>query len=266
MAGRSLRADRRSCGAWPPSATPSSWRTTTSAPRCRTPPTSSATRWSSRARRRPPRTRSSSSAACTSWPRRPRSSRRRRPCCMPDPRAGCPMADMVTAEGLRRLKAEHPGRRRGRLRQHVGGGQGRSRRLLHELQRGRDRRSLPEGPGDHLRARQQPRRLGRAPDRPRVDPLGRLLPRARRHHGRRDPRRARDAPRGEGAWLTPSAGARCSSSPTSSPARRACCATRRRTTRRVHRRHARPACCTGCGTLYPDRQFVAASAGAFART
>jgi quinolinate synthase len=28
---------------------------------------------------------------------------------MPDPRAGCPMANMVTAEGLRALKARHPG-------------------------------------------------------------------------------------------------------------------------------------------------------------
>lgn len=28
---------------------------------------------------------------------------------MPDPRAGCPMADMITAEGLQALKDKHPG-------------------------------------------------------------------------------------------------------------------------------------------------------------
>ena len=67
----------------PQSATSSSSRTTTSVPRCRTPPTTPATRSSSRASRRRTRTASSCSAACTSWPRPPTSSRPRRPCSCP---------------------------------------------------------------------------------------------------------------------------------------------------------------------------------------
>ncbi len=65
------------------SATPSSSRTTTSGPRCRTSRTTSATRSASRARRPRPTRRRSSSAASTSWPRPPRSSARRRRCCCP---------------------------------------------------------------------------------------------------------------------------------------------------------------------------------------
>ena len=58
-----------------------------------------------RARRR----RRSSSAACTSWPRPRRSSRRTRPCSSRTPRAGCSLADSITADQLRAWKAEHPG-------------------------------------------------------------------------------------------------------------------------------------------------------------
>ncbi len=40
----------------------------------------------------------SCSAACTSWPRRRRSSRRTRPCSSRTPRAGCSLADSITAD------------------------------------------------------------------------------------------------------------------------------------------------------------------------
>ena len=69
---RSPRSRRRS-GSWPSGGTRWCSPTTTSGPRCRTSPTSWATRSASPARRRRRRPRSSSSRASTSW-RRPRRS------------------------------------------------------------------------------------------------------------------------------------------------------------------------------------------------
>ena len=63
---------------------------------------------------------------------------------IPEPRAGCPMADMVDVPGLEALKAQHPERGRSQLCQHDGGHQGPLRYLLHQRQRsagGRDDRS-----------------------------------------------------------------------------------------------------------------------------
>ena len=98
----------RSAGS-PTRATRRCWRTTTSCPRSRTSPTTSATRWRCRGSPpRPPRT-PSCSAACTSWPRPPRSSSPEKTVLIPDQRAGCSLADSITADQLRAWKAEHPG-------------------------------------------------------------------------------------------------------------------------------------------------------------
>jgi quinolinate synthase len=51
------------------------------------------------------------------------------------PKAGCPMADFVTGESLRRMKAAAAGRRRRRLRQLDGRGEGGVGHLLHQLER-----------------------------------------------------------------------------------------------------------------------------------
>ena len=51
----------------------------------------------------------SCSAACTSWPRPRRSSSPDKTVLIPDQRAGCSLADSITADELRAWKAEHPG-------------------------------------------------------------------------------------------------------------------------------------------------------------
>ena len=103
---RAARGDPRARSA---SATPSSSRTTTSGPRCRTSPTTSATRSGSRARRPPPTRRRSSSAASTSWPRPPRSSPRQDRADPRPRRRAARSPRRSPADQLREWKAQHPG-------------------------------------------------------------------------------------------------------------------------------------------------------------
>ena len=81
---------------------------------------------------------------------------------LPRPDAGCPMADMVTAEGLRALKAQHPGATGGHLCQLQRRGQGRERYLLHQRQR-RASGQLPRRRRGDPGAGPQPRPLHRPP-------------------------------------------------------------------------------------------------------
>ena len=66
---------------------------------------------------------------------------------IPDQRAGCSLADSITADDLRAWKAEYPRRRRGVLREHHSGREGRDRHLLHVIQRSRGGGVHPRGPG-----------------------------------------------------------------------------------------------------------------------
>ena len=60
---------------------------------------------------------------------------------IPDPDAGCSLADSITAAQLREWKSAHPPPGGRHVRQHDRRGQGRDRLLLHVGQRGRRRRA-----------------------------------------------------------------------------------------------------------------------------
>ena len=210
--GETPGADRRAAGArsasWPGSGTPWCWRTTTSGPRSRTSPTSWATRSASPARRR--RRRPSviifagvhfmaETAAILSPQKR---------VLLPDLEAGCSLAATITAEDVRRWKAEFPGLHRRRLRQHHGRGEGRARLLLHQRQRARRDRRHPGRQGHPLPARLLPRRP-RAADaaRPADRGVDGRVPRAQGHPRRDAERGARRAIRTPRCWCIPSAAA-----------------------------------------------------------
>ncbi len=171
----------RSAG-WRTCATRRCWRTTTSCPPSRTSPTTWATRW--RCRGSPPRRprTPSCSAACTSWPRPPRSWRPHKTVLIPDQRAGCSLADSITADELRAWKDEFTRRRRGVLRQHHRRGEGAHRHLLHLVQCGRGGGLHPEDRDGAVLPGPVPRRARPARHRPQEPArLGRRMPRARRH-------------------------------------------------------------------------------------
>ena len=103
------------------------------------------------------RGRRSSSAACTSWPRPPRSCRPDKTVLIPDPDAGCSLADSITAAAAARLEGQAPRRRRRDVRQHDRRGQGGDRLLRDVVERRRRRaahlRDARRGHRDPLRSR-----------------------------------------------------------------------------------------------------------------
>ena len=117
---------------------------------------------------------------------------------LPDPDAGCSLADSITAAAAARLEGQAPRRDRRDVRQHHGRGQGGDRLLRDVGQRGRGGRPhLPRARRrrrDPLRPGHVPRRLRREDARPQDARVGRRVPRARRDPPARHHRDARRAP------------------------------------------------------------------------
>ena len=121
---------------------------------------------------------------------------------LPDLEAGCSLSDRCPARGVQGLQGQAPGRVRGELREQLRRGEGAERRDRHLVQRREDRREVPEGPADHLRAGSAPRAVRGEEDRPRHDPLAGQL------HGPRDLQReaadrAHDRAPGRGGGRAP---------------------------------------------------------------
>ncbi len=115
---------------------------------------------------------------------------------IPDQRAGCSLADSITADDLRAWKAEYPGRGRGVLRQHHRGGEGGDRYLLHVVERRRSGGLHSGGPRRAVLPGPVPRRPRAADHRPQEPArLGGRVPRARRHQRRRAGRQGARASR-----------------------------------------------------------------------
>ena len=117
---------------------------------------------------------------------------------LPDPDAGCSLADSITADPAARLEGQAPRRDRRDVRQHHRRGQGGDGLLRDVRQRGRRGRAhLPRarrGHRDPLRPGHVPRRLRREDARAQDARVGRRVPRARRHPPARHHRDARRAP------------------------------------------------------------------------
>ena len=129
--------------------------------------------------------------------------------------------------GAARLEGRAPGRAGRDLRELVGGGEGRERRLRDEREcgRGRARARCRAHP---VRAGPQPRQLGGPlAARGRGAAVGGLVPDARRGHGRAGRSQPRPRTPARASWCTPSAVPRSSTSPTPCSPPRRCSRTRR---------------------------------------
>ena len=186
---------------------------------------------------------------------------------MPDKRAGCPMANMVTVAGLRKLKAEHP-----------------DAVVVAYVNTSADIKAETDVCCTSANAVQIVERFPKdqkiifVPDRNLGDYVARQTGREETMifwqgwcHVHDDFRAAeiaeiRAANPARSSWPTRRAGAKCSTSPTWSRAPRACCATRPGATRRRSSSRPRPACSTGSACCTRTRGSSPPRAGPCAPT
>ena len=125
---------------------------------------------------------------------------------IPDLRAGCSLAESITAADVRLLRQRYPGRAGRDLRQHLGRGEGRVRHLLHLGQCGEGGRVARRRPGASCCPTSIWRKYVAAADRGRDHRLDGPLRGARALHRRRDPRAARRSI--PASWCSPIRNAR----------------------------------------------------------